>query len=171
MDALQPLFDWVELNPEWIAITVGLVAFVESLAVVGIVVPGIALLGGLAAAAGGLGINPASLLIGAAIGAFIGDNLSFWIGRAFRPWLENHSTIQKYEPQLEKTRYFLNHKGAVAVVVGRFLGPIRPFMPMVAGMMLMRPTLFLGLSCFSTLAWAPFYILPAWYIAQETIGK
>lgn len=170
MEYIQPLLDWIELNPNWLAFTVGVVAFIESFAIIGIVVPGVALLGALSAMAGSLSLNPISILIGGAIGAWIGDNLSYWIGHFCRPWLEHHRWFHKYRPQLEKTKYFLDHKGATAVFVGRFLGPIRPFLPMVAGMMLMRPTLFLTLSTISTVAWAPFYLLPAWYIASKAAG-
>ena len=44
---------WLEQHPAWVAAVIALVSFVESFAILGIAVPGVALLGAAAFVAGG----------------------------------------------------------------------------------------------------------------------
>ena len=51
---------------------------------------------------------------------------------------------------------------------GRFIGPIRPLMPLVAGAMNMPAGLFVPVNLASALLWAPVYILPG-YMAGRAL--
>ena len=78
---ISELSQWLQGNPGWILIAVGLLAFVESLALVGIIVPGVALLFAAAAAAGAANIPLFQVLLSAFVGAVFGDGLSFFLGK------------------------------------------------------------------------------------------
>ncbi|WP_240484451.1 DedA family protein [Brevundimonas nasdae] len=82
MDSLlQAVGDFVARNHMWAGVMLGLVVFVESLAVVGAFVPAT----GLLVAAGGLiaagVLDPVNVIVGCVIGAVIGDAISYWAGR------------------------------------------------------------------------------------------
>ena len=55
------------------------------------------------------------------------------------------------------------HKyGIVSLLIGRFIGPLRPMLPMVAGMCDMPIPRFIGVSLLAGMGWAVAYLLPGW---------
>ena len=144
-----------------------LIAMAESLAVIGLIVPGVVLLFGIAAIAGSgvLGVWP--VLAAAFFGAIVGDGLSFFVGRYFHQHLQRYWPFRSHPQWIENgERFFLNH-GGKSIIFGRFIGPIRPFIPMVAGMMDMPAGRFIATNIISALAWAPVYLLPGYYIGAS----
>ena len=161
-DSFQPLIDWFQAHPDWILWGVALIAFVESLALAGIVVPGVLLLFLVAALAGSLAIPLEQLLLAGFIGAVLGDGISFYIGYYFKEHLRHRWPFSRYPKALQAgERYFVLH-GGKSVILGRFVGPIRPVMPLVAGMLNMPPWRFFAFNLGSALAWSPFYLLPGY---------
>jgi undecaprenyl-diphosphatase len=161
-DTLNQLIDWLNQNPNWIATAIGLTALVESLAMIGVIIPGVALLYAGAAIAGSLGMSAWPCLLAAILGAVIGDVASFLLGRyAHRPALK-HWPFRQHPDWLERGEGFIDRYGAPSVIIGRFVGPIRPVLPFVAGMLQMPPHRFVAINLFSALLWAPVYILPGY---------
>ena len=165
-DQLTDLTHWLAQHPAWIGAVIALVAFAESFFVVGVVMPGALLLFSLAAIAGGLDLPLIPLLLWAAVGASAGDISSFFIGRELEHLFHDRSVVRRWHRQLDRTHDFLEKWGILAVVVGRFVGPIRPFLPAVAGAAGMRRRVFLVSDAVSSLAWAPFYLLPGYLSAS-----
>jgi undecaprenyl-diphosphatase len=54
--------------------------------------------------------------------------------------------------------------GTASIIVGKFVGMLRPFIPLVAGIALMRVAAFLPASAISSLIWAGVVIGPAYGI-------
>ena len=84
MDGIaQPLLDFIEAHSEWAALVMFVTAFGESFPLVGLVFPGTTVLmaAGTLLSAGTLPYVP--ILIGAALGAILGDSVSYWFGRKF----------------------------------------------------------------------------------------
>ena len=77
------LTTWVAGNPGWLVFALFATALIESLAIAGIIVPGVAMLFAFAALAGKTGIPLSEALIWAGLGAVAGDVLSFSIGRRY----------------------------------------------------------------------------------------
>jgi undecaprenyl-diphosphatase len=69
---------------------------------------------------------------------------------------------------LEKGEYFFEKYGLLSIVIGRFLGPIRPIMPLAAGTMHMPAIQFYSVNFLSAIAWAPAYILPGFIAGSAT---
>jgi membrane protein DedA with SNARE-associated domain/membrane-associated phospholipid phosphatase len=159
-DLLKGLLAWVSANPEWAHLTVFLIALTESLAVVGMVVPGVIMMLGAGAlvATGALGFWPVCLW--AIAGAVAGDGLSYWAGRRFRDRLRRVWPFSRYPETLERGERFFERYGGKSVAFGRFVGPVRAIIPLVAGMMGMTPARFLIANVLSAIAWAPVYLLP-----------
>ncbi len=157
---LQDLLAWVTANPTWAHLAVFLVALVESLAVVGLIVPGVIMMLGAGAlvATGALQFWPVCLW--AVAGAVAGDGLSYWLGRHFQDRLATMWPFSRYPESLDSGVRFFAKYGGKSVAFGRFVGPVRAVIPMVAGMMGMPPGRFLVANVLSAVAWAPAYLLP-----------
>src|SRR5476651_1940838 len=80
---LDSITTWLTANPSWLGVAIMLVAFVECLAIAGIIVPGTVALFAIATLAGS-GILPLgeTLLLGFA-GGLLGDAVSYFLGRRF----------------------------------------------------------------------------------------
>ncbi len=159
-ELFQQLLDWVAANPGWAYLTVFLVAFAESMAVVGLLVPGVVMMFGLGAlvTAGALDFWP--VLAWAVVGAVVGDGASFWLGYHYRERLMGMWPFNRYPDSLKAGVAFFEKYGGKSVAFGRFVGPVRAVIPLVAGMLGMTPLRFFIANLLSALAWAPAYLLP-----------
>ena len=83
-ELFQHLLDWVALHPYWSGALVFLVSMAESLAIVGLVVPGVAIMFGIGAMIGAGSIEFGAAMGWAVTGAIVGDGLSFWLGRRYK---------------------------------------------------------------------------------------
>ncbi len=157
---LQSFVGWIGQHPAVAGVLVFIVAMAESLAVVGLAVPGAAVMivAGALVALGALGFWPTLLL--AVAGAIVGDGVSFWIGRRYRDQLRTLWPFRRHPEWLSRGENFFHRHGGKSVLFGRFVGPVRPIIPVVAGMLGMRPAAFYAVNVLSAFAWAPAYLLP-----------
>ncbi len=165
-ETLQAMQDWIIAHPHWAGVTVMILSAAESLAVVGLFIPGLIVMGiiGALIAADILSLVPT--LIYAMVGAVIGDGISYYLGYVFKDHLPYYWPFKRYPQWLERGKTFFLHYGAMSIVIGRFVGPVRPFIPVVAGMMHMSPRLFFIANVISAMLWAPIYILPGLGITE-----
>ena len=159
-ELFQHLLDWVALHPYWSGALVFLVSMAESLAIVGLVVPGVAIMFGIGAMIGAGSIEFGAAMGWAVTGAIVGDGLSFWLGRRYKERLKEVWPFTRYPGSLTRGVAFFEKYGGKSVAIGRFFGPVRAVIPLVAGMMGMRPWRFALANILSALAWAPAYLLP-----------
>lgn len=99
------------------------------------------------------------LLIGGFSGAVLGDSISFWLGQRFGHLLDKHWYFQRHPDLLPRGYSFFNRFGILSVFVGRFFGPVRAVIPLVAGIMKMRTLQFWIANVGSALIWAPALLL------------
>jgi len=137
-----------------------LISLSESLALVGLLVPGTLIMFciGTIVSSGSMKLLPVLLM--AMIGAIIGDGISFWLGYHYKEKLTGIWPFSLYPGMLNKGEAFFNRHGGKSVLLGRFVGPVRPVIPVVAGMLGMRPLRFSVVNILSAVGWAPAYILP-----------
>ncbi len=137
-----------------------LISLSESLAFIGLIVPGTVIMFGVGAivATGSLGLTPVLLL--AAAGAVAGDGISYWLGRRYRDKLRKVWPFKRYPAMLEKGEAFFHRHGGKSILFGRFVGPVRPVIPLVAGTLGMRSVQFAIVNLLSAIGWAFAYILP-----------
>jgi len=157
---LHDLLAWVHAHPAWAGVAVFLVALSESLVVVGLVVPGTVLMFGIGALVGSGALGLWETLAWAFAGAVAGDGLSFWLGHHFRDRIRTWWPFAKHPELLARGEAFFHRHGGKSVLIGRFVGPVRPIIPAVAGMLGMSPLKFLSVNVLSALLWAPAYLLP-----------
>ncbi len=154
------LTTWITSHPNLAGFAIFLTSFTESLAFVGLLMPGAALMltAGALIATGALPFW--STMAWAVCGAVLADGLSFWLGHRFKDHIRSFSLFVRYPDVLTRGEDFFKRHGGKSVFFGRFVGPIRPVIPIVAGMMGMGHTRFTLYNILSALGWAPAYLLP-----------
>lgn len=167
MGHLAALLDWVSAHAAWAGPAVFLVAMLESLALVGLVMPGAILLFGFGALIGSGHLPYWPIVLWAIAGAIVGDGLSYILGRWFGPGIWTWRLFQQRSQILERSVDFFRRHGIKSIVLGRFIGPLRPVVPMVAGMLRMPAPRFLLANLLSALVWAPAYLLPGQVLAAS----
>ncbi|VFS66528.1 Inner membrane protein yabI [Raoultella planticola] len=111
-------------------IAVMLVAFLESLALVGLILPGTVMMAGLGALIGSGDVNFWQAWLAGIIGCLLGDWISFWLGWRFKKPLHRWSFMKKNKALLDKTEHALHQHSMITILIGRFVGPTRPLVPM-----------------------------------------
>lgn len=107
-------------------LAVMLVAFLESLALVGLILPGTVMMAGLGALIGGGEVNFWQAWLAGIVGCLLGDWISFWLGWRFKKPLHRWSFMKKNRALLEKTEHALHQHSMITILIGRFVGPTRP---------------------------------------------
>ncbi|MGH2877029.1 MAG: DedA family protein [Solirubrobacteraceae bacterium] len=135
---------------------VGLLAFVETGAGIGLVAPGelAVVIGGVTA---GQGRTDLFVLIAVVwVCAFAGDLTSYLLGRRLgREFLLTHGAALKLTPQrLERVEGFLASHGGKTIIVGRFIGLVRALAPFAAGSMGMPARRFIPAAFIAAGIWA-----------------
>ncbi|NOY12209.1 MAG: DedA family protein [Deltaproteobacteria bacterium] len=110
-----------------------LIAFGESLPIIGLLLPGSTLI----VLAGFLAFHGKGLLLPiffcAAGGALLGDLLGFWLGRHFGERILALKSFQKRRQLAKQAERFFYMHGGKSIFFARFLGPIRGITPFFAG--------------------------------------
>ena len=153
---------WIGVHPVAAGGLIFLVAFCDALAVVGIVVPALPLLFAVGALVGLGHISGPYALACAALGALLGDALSFWIGRRWGPHLREHWPFRRYPQLLDRGEALFRRHGSKGIVIARYVGAVRPFVPAVAGMLRMPVRRYLPPSVFAAATWAAVFLAPGW---------
>lgn len=157
---LKPFIIWLELHPEAAAEATFAIAFIECLVGVGLFVPGTVIMTAIGALIGAIMLPAASTILAAILGAITGDVISFWIGAHYHDRVPYMWPFKKYPKLLKKGQDFFLKHGGTGIFFGRFVGPVRPILPVVAGMMNMSTARFLFADISSAFIWAPTYLLP-----------
>jgi membrane-associated protein len=91
----------------------------------------------------------------AAIGAILGDSLSFLAGATLGTRLvERWSYLQRHAgPSIERAREYFGRRGGIVIVVGRFVGALRAVVPFVAATSGMSYKRFLWFDVPAAIAW------------------
>lgn len=159
---LEATTAWIGQHPIAAGLVVFLIAFLDALAVVGIIVPALPLLFAIGALIGLGHIHGPYALACATAGAFLGDALSFWIGRRWGPQLRERWPFTRYPGMLERGETMFRRHGAKGVLIARFVGAVRPFVPAIAGMLRMPLRRYLPVSLLAAVLWAASFLAPGW---------
>src|ERR671935_2296624 len=142
---------------KWTYALVGFMAFAETGAFIGLVAPGefTVILGGVIAGQGTINIFVLIAIVW--VCTMTGDSLSFFLGRRLgRRFLVRHGPKFRLTPErLEQVDEHFRRRGGATVLVGRFIGFVRPIAPFVAGSSGMEYRRFLPYSVLGTGVWGP----------------
>lgn len=165
---LDTITAWIGTHPIAAGALIFLIAFCDALVIVGIIVPALPLL----FAAGtlvGLGhVNGPYALACAASGAFVGDALSYWFGRHLGPErLRRHWPFVRYPQWLDRGENLFRRHGVKSILIARFVGAVRPFVPAIAGMLHMPLRRYALPSAFASVTWAALFLAPGWVLGAS----
>jgi membrane protein DedA with SNARE-associated domain/membrane-associated phospholipid phosphatase len=163
----------------WTYLLVGGLAFLETGAFVGLVLPGefTVMLGGAVAQQGDISL-PLILAI-TWLCAFMGDSLSFLLGAKLgRGFLVRHGErLRISDERLQRVEAYFARHGGKTILIGRFIGLVRALAPFIAGSSRMRYRAFAPFSILGTGLWSTALILGGYFAAQsldtvtQVVGK
>ena len=126
---------FVEAHKAWTPVIAGGLAFCESIAILSLFVPATVILVGIGALVGGADIPFWPVVIAAALGAALGDWISYEAGRWLGPGAKTKWPLRRYPELMAKAEAFIGRWGIAAVALGRFFGPARALVPLFAGLL------------------------------------
>ena len=143
------------LSAPWGYFIVGAATFLENSVGAGVIVPGetLVIIGGFYARLGELSL--AWVAVAACVGAILGDNVGYLIGRRFgRGFLERHGRRLFITPErLERADEYYRSHGGKTVFLGRFIPFVRSVGFILAGVAHMRWRRFLLYDVAGSVVW------------------
>jgi membrane protein DedA with SNARE-associated domain len=159
-DTIELVKQWVIAHKAYAPFFVFALAFAESLAVISLLIPAwgvLVAMGGLIAL-GALDFVP--LWIGGSVGAALGDWVSYWLGFKYKYAIGTIYPLNKFPNLLPKGEAFFNKYGVAAICLGRFSGPFRASVPLIAGITGMNRVTFQLANWSSAFLWAGVLLSP-----------
>src|SRR3982751_1529677 len=158
-DPKKAIGDIAEALGPWTYALVGVAAYLETAAFVGLVAPGetIVIAGGVIAGQGEISLIPLIGLVWTC--AVLGDSTSFYIRRRLgRRFLERHGPRVKItHERLEQVESYFDRHGGKTILIGRFIGLVRALAPFIAGASGLAYRRFLPYSVVGTGAWSTLF--------------
>lgn len=153
---LDQISQWLPEGGSYTAI-IAIVSFLESIVAIGLMVPGstLVLLAGFLALHGKGTI--VQVMIAGMAGALTGDLASYWGGARIGTWLMQTRPLRRHIALVRRAEIFFLEHGGKSIFFGRFIGPIRGFIPFVAGCAKMRPRPFAIYALVSAILWGITY--------------
>lgn len=146
----------------WIVL---LISLAESLTFIGLIIPGAILVGlfGFFSAQGYLDIG--DLIWFSAIGAILGDGISYYFGTRGTKLFRQENKILKLS-HLESGEQFFKKHGNKSIFLGRFVSPLRSVIPFIAGLFRMDKKVFLFWNIISGILWAVSFLLLGYFFGS-----
>jgi undecaprenyl-diphosphatase len=157
---LQSLIEYFSAHAGLALAAVFGAALLESLAVIGTILPGstIVFAGGMLI--GLKALDPWLVSIAAVAGAILGDGVSYWLGHRYHGAIRSMWPLRDHPALLARGEAYFAANGGRSVFLGRFFGPLRAIVPVVAGMANMPAAHFYAMNALSALVWAGAHLLP-----------
>ncbi|PZR36246.1 DedA family protein [Caulobacter segnis] len=139
----------------------------EALLVVGLLVPivGVMLAAGALVAQGVL--HPVEAILWCSAGAAVGDAISYLMGRGLGGRRASRLLFAGKRRLLARAKLLTRRHGVLAIAAARYLGPARPFIPILAGMSRTRGWSFQLASVLSAPIWVISLLAPGYLAARN----
>jgi membrane protein DedA with SNARE-associated domain len=160
---LLAVADFIARHKNLAGFVLGLFVFFESLIFIGAFVPATPLLfvaGGLIATQS---LGPVSVIAWCVAGAALGDAVSYSIGRRLGSRALLHPSLLRHRRTLARARLLTRRLGPTSIYLGRFLGPMRAFVPAAAGMLRMPARAFQIANVGSAFTWVLVMLAPGYF--------
>ncbi len=124
---------FVRAHAEWAAPVVFLLAFGELLAFISLLIPAWGALVAIGALINAGAVNFWPVWIAGSLGAALGDWLSYWIGVKLEYSVQHIWPLSRHPDLIPRAEAFVKKWGIPGIFIGRFFGPLRASVPLVAG--------------------------------------
>lgn len=158
----MPITSLIQDSHTLLLLVIASVALLESFAFIGLLIPGVAFLFTLATLAAQQQLPIPALLFAGFIGSFLGDGFSYLLGRHYSDRIIHSNPFKKYQSGFDKGVQFFSKYGFWGLLAGRFIGPLRPLLPFIAGTCKMPYTRYGVTNLICAMLWAPAYLLPGY---------
>ena len=104
----------------------------------------------------------------AGLGAFVGDQIYFYLGRFKKEYV-----IRKFGSQKRKfalAKLLLREYGAFIIFIQRYLYGLRTIIPLSIGLMGYSPRYFAGINFISAMCWSSVIIVPVLYFGNSILS-
>ncbi|EGP07411.1 DedA family protein [Afipia clevelandensis] len=157
------LAEFVRDHQMWAMPVVFALAFAESLAFLSLIIPAWGALVSIGALIGVSGISFWPVWIAGGLGAACGDWLSYWIGVKFHDRIAHMWPMSSFPDMLPRAERFMKKWGVLGIFIGRFSGPLRATVPLVAGVVEMEYWHFQFANFASAFLWAGLLMAPGMF--------
>ena len=134
------------------------------------IIPGVVLLAVISGMASST-LNVVELVLVAYVASYLADILSFLLGTKISKSIDKLWPFNKYPNLLVQGRSFVKRFGILGIFVGKFIGPIRPLLPLTAGSLGMNFKHFSIVEIFSSFLWALLYTVPGYYAGKSILDS
>jgi membrane protein DedA with SNARE-associated domain len=141
-------------NAVWAPAIMFALAFGESLAFISLLIPAWGALVALGALIGSSGIDFVPVWVAASLGAAAGDWLSYWIGLKLEYRVQHIWPLSRHPNLIPRGERFMKTWGIAGIFIGRFFGPLRASVPLIAGIFEMPFWRFQVANVLSAFIWA-----------------
>ena len=149
-------------------LAIGLTVFAESGLLIGFFLPGDTLLFGAGILASQGVFNLPWLVAIIVVGAIVGDNVGYSIGRRFGPRLFNRKDGAIFKQEyLQRAEVFYEKHGGKTIIIARFTPIVRTFAPVVAGISKMPRRKFLAYNIVGGLLWGATLPILGYYAGSK----
>jgi membrane protein DedA with SNARE-associated domain/membrane-associated phospholipid phosphatase len=159
---LDALVTWIGQHPIAAGLVIFLIAFGDALVIVGVAIPAVPLLFAVGTLVGLGHVDGLYALVCASLGAFMGDGISYWVGHRYGPQLRQRWPFYKHPQWLERGEITFRRHGMKSIVMARYIGAIRPFVPAIAGMLKMKLRQYVPASGMAAVIWSATFLAPGW---------
>jgi membrane protein DedA with SNARE-associated domain len=153
-DYVEQVIAFVRDNAAWAPPIVFALAFGESLAFISLLIPAWGALVAIGALLGPSGINFWPVWLAGALGAALGDWLSYWVGVKLEYSVAKIWPLSRHPELIPRGEAFMKKWGVPGIFIGRFFGPLRAVVPLIAGIFEMPFWRFQLANVSSALVWA-----------------
>ncbi len=161
-DFFNSVVGWIGDHPVAAGLAIFLIAFADSVIVLGAIVPALPLLFAIGVMIGLGEISAPYAITCAALGALAGDGLSYWIGRRWGHGLRGVWPFQRYPQLLDRGELLFRRNAVKSIFIARYVGAVRPFVPAIAGIARMPLRRYLPVSIAACISWAVVFLAPGW---------
>lgn len=161
---LLPTIEHFHTVGYWIAL---LAALAETTIGLGLLLPGSAIILFMGAIAAQGYFDLGDLLWFAVIGAVLGDNINYYIGKKYGLKIFKKGFWLIKPAHFKKAEEFFAHHGSKSVFIGRFIPSIKEVIPLIAGTFGMKRLPFMAWNILGAAGWGLIWILPGYFFAQS----
>lgn len=151
---------------EHIFILALVISFLESVPVLGTFTPGTLFMIFFGFTASTNGVNIGYVILAGFIGAVLGDFIGYLMGKYAGQWMINHKKLLK-QVHIETGRAFFSRHGGKSILIGRFVGVIRPIVPLIAGSIHMSMRKFLFWNMLGAFMWVTLYMVLGFFFGKH----
>jgi len=151
---------FVSKHLNYIYFFIAFISFLESLMIIGLFLPGMILMSAIGTLIGNEKINFYSAWFSGVIGCLLGDWISYFIGFLFKNRIDSLTLFKKYGKVFTKIQFALNNYSSISIFFGKLIGPIRPLVPMLSGMLKIPIKKFIFPNLLGCIIWPVVYFLP-----------